>query len=114
MLRKVQDQYENISSQTNKGIEFLEKYCSFIQDRLAIEKEYATKLRHHCISSCSSLGGGKWETATGGEETIGQAGAWRNVSGARSFFFSRCGYSWHNILLYQVSLYCICKLGQER
>uniref|UniRef100_A0A034V6K5 Formin-binding protein 1-like protein n=1 Tax=Bactrocera dorsalis TaxID=27457 RepID=A0A034V6K5_BACDO len=39
------DQYENISSQTNKGIEFLEKYCSFIQDRLAIEKEYATKLR---------------------------------------------------------------------
>ncbi|XP_067643930.1 formin-binding protein 1-like isoform X4 [Eurosta solidaginis] len=39
------DQYENISLQTNKGIEFLEKYCSFIQDRLTIEKEYASKLR---------------------------------------------------------------------
>ncbi|XP_054731976.1 formin-binding protein 1-like isoform X2 [Anastrepha obliqua] len=39
------DQYENISLQTNKGIEFLEKYCNFIQDRLTIEKEYASKLR---------------------------------------------------------------------
>ncbi|XP_037947088.1 formin-binding protein 1-like [Teleopsis dalmanni] len=39
------DQYENLSIHTNKGIEFLDKYGNFIRDRLAIESEYAAKLR---------------------------------------------------------------------
>lgn len=40
-----QDQYENISYHTNRGIEFLDKYGSFIKERCAIEIEYASKLR---------------------------------------------------------------------
>lgn len=40
-----QDQYENISAHTQKGIDFLEKYGHFIRDRCAIEMDYAGKLR---------------------------------------------------------------------
>ncbi|XP_063701879.1 formin-binding protein 1-like isoform X2 [Culicoides brevitarsis] len=39
------DQYDNISSHTHKGIEFLDKYGSFVRDRCAIEIDYAAKLR---------------------------------------------------------------------
>ncbi|XP_046808766.1 formin-binding protein 1-like isoform X3 [Lucilia cuprina] len=39
------DQYDNLAIHTNKGIEFLDKYANFIRDRLAIETEYAAKLR---------------------------------------------------------------------
>ncbi|KAG9433348.1 formin-binding protein 1-like isoform X1 [Apis mellifera carnica] len=41
----LQDQYENLSLHTQKGIEFLERYGHFIRDRCAIEVEYAAKLR---------------------------------------------------------------------
>nr|XP_040574369.1 cdc42-interacting protein 4 homolog isoform X2 [Lepeophtheirus salmonis] len=39
------DQYENIASHTQKGIDFLEKYGHFIDQRCKIEVEYASKLR---------------------------------------------------------------------
>ncbi|KAL9909395.1 cdc42-interacting protein 4 homolog isoform X4 [Glossina fuscipes] len=39
------DQYDNLAIHTSKGIEFLDKYANFIRDRLAIETEYAAKLR---------------------------------------------------------------------
>lgn len=39
------DQYDHIAAHTNKGIDFLERYGSFIRDRSAIESEYAGKLR---------------------------------------------------------------------
>ncbi|XP_030372562.1 formin-binding protein 1-like isoform X3 [Scaptodrosophila lebanonensis] len=39
------DQYDNLSIHTNRGIEALDKYASFVRDRVAIESEYATKLR---------------------------------------------------------------------
>ncbi|XP_058462648.1 formin-binding protein 1-like isoform X6 [Malaya genurostris] len=39
------DQYENLATHTQKGIDFLERYGSFIRDRSAIEIEYAGKLR---------------------------------------------------------------------
>lgn len=39
------DQYENISCHTHKGIEFLDKFGSFVKERCAIETEYASKLR---------------------------------------------------------------------
>lgn len=39
------DQYENISTHTQKGIEFMERYSHFLRDRCAIEQEYAGKLR---------------------------------------------------------------------
>lgn len=41
----LQDQYENLSTHTSKGIEFLEKYGGFVKERILIEKDYATKLR---------------------------------------------------------------------
>ncbi|KAI9587709.1 hypothetical protein GQX74_003555 [Glossina fuscipes] len=41
----LQDQYDNLAIHTSKGIEFLDKYANFIRDRLAIETEYAAKLR---------------------------------------------------------------------
>lgn len=41
----LQDQFENLSLHTQKGIEFLERYGHFIRDRCAIEVEYAAKLR---------------------------------------------------------------------
>eukprot|EP00094_Tigriopus_californicus_P006525 TCALIF_06282-PA protein Name:"Similar to fnbp1l Formin-binding protein 1-like (Xenopus laevis)" AED:0.14 eAED:0.14 QI:0/0/0/0.91/0.72/0.75/12/0/606 len=40
-----QDQYDNIATHTHKGIEFLEKYGNFVDQRCKIEQEYATKLR---------------------------------------------------------------------
>eukprot|EP00096_Caligus_rogercresseyi_P007037 TRINITY_DN2432_c0_g1_i1.p1 TRINITY_DN2432_c0_g1~~TRINITY_DN2432_c0_g1_i1.p1 ORF type:complete len:651 (-),score=227.12 TRINITY_DN2432_c0_g1_i1:616-2568(-) len=39
------DQYDNIASHTQKGIDFLEKYGHFIDQRCKIEVEYASKLR---------------------------------------------------------------------
>lgn len=39
------DQYENLATHTQKGIDFLERYGNFIRDRSAIEVEYAGKLR---------------------------------------------------------------------
>ncbi|KAG1666607.1 Formin-binding protein 1 [Nymphon striatum] len=39
------DQYDNIGTHTQKGLDFLEKYGHFIKDRCAIEMEYASKLR---------------------------------------------------------------------
>lgn len=41
-----QDQYENISLHTQKGIDFLERYGHFIKDRSNIEMEYAKSLRY--------------------------------------------------------------------
>ncbi len=41
----LQDQYDNLSTHTHKGIEFLDKFGQFIKDRCAIEIEYASKLR---------------------------------------------------------------------
>ena len=40
-----QDQYDNLSSHTLKGIESLDKYGQFIKERCSIEIEYASKLR---------------------------------------------------------------------
>lgn len=40
-----QDQYDNLSFHTLKGIDFLEKYGHFVKDRATIEYEYAAKLR---------------------------------------------------------------------
>ncbi|XP_039429069.1 formin-binding protein 1-like isoform X4 [Culex pipiens pallens] len=39
------DQYENLATHTQKGIDFLDKYGNFIRDRSAIEVEYAARLR---------------------------------------------------------------------
>lgn len=39
------DQYENLATHSQKGIDFLERYGNFIRDRSAIEVEYAGKLR---------------------------------------------------------------------
>jgi len=39
------DQYETLALHTHRGIDFLEKYGSFIRDRCSIELEYASKLR---------------------------------------------------------------------
>ena len=39
------DQYDNINYHTQKGIEFLDKFGSFVKERCAIENEYASKLR---------------------------------------------------------------------
>ncbi|XP_033149620.1 formin-binding protein 1-like, partial [Drosophila busckii] len=39
------DQYDNLSIHTNRGIETLDKYANFLRDRVAIETEYAGKLR---------------------------------------------------------------------
>lgn len=39
------DQYENIGQHTLRGIEFLDKYSSFLKERCSIETEYASKLR---------------------------------------------------------------------
>lgn len=41
-----QDQYENISLHTQKGIDFLERYGHFIKDRSIIENDYAKSLRY--------------------------------------------------------------------
>jgi len=39
------DQFGQISEHTSKGIDFLDKYNSFLKERCAIEMEYASKLR---------------------------------------------------------------------
>jgi len=39
------DQYDNIATHTQKGIDFLEKYGHFVDQRCKIEQEYASKLR---------------------------------------------------------------------
>lgn len=39
------DQYDNIAAHTQKGIDFLEKYGHFVDQRTKIEQEYASKLR---------------------------------------------------------------------
>lgn len=39
------DQFENLATHTQKGIDFLDKYGTFIRDRCTIEIEYAAKLR---------------------------------------------------------------------
>ena len=41
----LQDQYDCIASHTQKGIDFLEKYGHFVDQRCKIEQEYAAKLR---------------------------------------------------------------------
>ncbi|CAG2122655.1 unnamed protein product, partial [Medioppia subpectinata] len=41
----IQDQYDNLSAQSHRGIEFLDKYGQFIKERATIETEYASKLR---------------------------------------------------------------------
>ena len=40
-----QDQYDNIATHTQKGIDFLERYGHFVDARSKIEMEYAGKLR---------------------------------------------------------------------
>jgi hypothetical protein len=42
----LQDQYDQIAVHTQKGIDFLEKYGNFVDQRCKIEQEYATKLRY--------------------------------------------------------------------
>lgn len=39
------DQYDSIAAHTQKGIDFLEKYGHFVDQRSKIEQEYASKLR---------------------------------------------------------------------
>ncbi|XP_051859796.1 cdc42-interacting protein 4 homolog isoform X6 [Drosophila albomicans] len=39
------DQFDNLSLHTNRGIDVLDKYANFLRDRVAIETEYAGKLR---------------------------------------------------------------------
>jgi len=39
------DQYDSIAAHTQKGIDFLEKYGHFVDQRCKIEQEYASKLR---------------------------------------------------------------------
>ncbi|KAH8302872.1 hypothetical protein KR044_011416 [Drosophila immigrans] len=41
----LQDQFDNLSIHTNRGIDVLDKYANFLRDRVAIETEYAGKLR---------------------------------------------------------------------
>jgi len=43
--RELWDQYDSIASHTQKGIDFLEKYGHFVDQRCKIEQEYASKLR---------------------------------------------------------------------
>ena len=45
LFLSLQDQYDSIASHTQKGIDFLEKYGHFVDQRCKIEKEYASKLR---------------------------------------------------------------------
>ena len=41
----LQDQYDSVANHTQKGIDFLEKYGHFVDQRCKIEQEYASKLR---------------------------------------------------------------------
>ncbi|XP_020815942.1 formin-binding protein 1-like isoform X6 [Drosophila serrata] len=42
---EIWDQNDNIAIHTNRGIDALDKYANFLRDRVAIETEYAGKLR---------------------------------------------------------------------
>jgi hypothetical protein len=50
----LQDQYDQIAVHTQKGIDFLEKYGNFVDQRCKIEQEYATKLRYVGTSALHS------------------------------------------------------------
>jgi hypothetical protein len=41
----LQDQFDNIGSHTQKGIDFADKYREFLKERCAIESDYAAKLK---------------------------------------------------------------------
>ena len=41
----LQDQFDNVSTHTLKGVEFLEKYGRFQKDRCDVENRYAADLR---------------------------------------------------------------------
>ena len=41
----LRDQYDNIATHTQKGIDFLENYGRFVDQRCNIEMEYSSKLR---------------------------------------------------------------------
>ncbi|XP_061501453.1 formin-binding protein 1-like isoform X11 [Anopheles gambiae] len=43
--KELWDQFDNIATHTQKGIDFIERFGGFIRDRSAIEVEYALKLR---------------------------------------------------------------------
>ncbi|XP_058053550.1 formin-binding protein 1-like isoform X1 [Anopheles bellator] len=43
--KELWDQYDNLATHTQKGIDFFERFGHFIRDRSAIEVEYALKLR---------------------------------------------------------------------
>ncbi|GIY26344.1 formin-binding protein 1 [Caerostris darwini] len=45
LMNEIVDQYDNLGLHTQKGIEFAEKFGSFVKERSAIESEYAHKLR---------------------------------------------------------------------
>ena len=51
LLYDWQDQYYNISDQTQKGIDFCEKFSHFVKERCAIENDYAGKLRSVVIAA---------------------------------------------------------------
>ena len=41
----LQDQFDNLSLHTQRGIEFCEKAAHFYKERCSIENEYASKLK---------------------------------------------------------------------
>lgn len=41
----VQDQFDSVSTYTQKGIDFCEKFSHFLKERSSIENEYAAKLK---------------------------------------------------------------------
>ena len=41
----IQDQYDNIATVTNKGLDMLDKYGQFTKELSAIETDYASRLR---------------------------------------------------------------------
>ncbi|CAG0886815.1 unnamed protein product [Cyprideis torosa] len=43
-LKNLPDQYEGVSTHTERGIHFLDKLGSFLRDRAVVEQEYAGKL----------------------------------------------------------------------
>ena len=40
-----QDQYDNVGTHTQKGIDFCEKFTHFLKERSAVEQEYARNLK---------------------------------------------------------------------
>jgi hypothetical protein len=45
ILPCLQDQADAINAHTSRGIDFLEKFGSFIKERATLEEEYASKLK---------------------------------------------------------------------